>query len=106
MSDTYVARVEVVPDRGIRLDPVPEARIPDAPAEVNLLAVSIALALGQAGYEHHPEPRNPNCQTLEALLAGEVVIPWRAAGGSPVARQAVCERSADGVWQCRVEEDG
>jgi hypothetical protein len=105
MADTYIARIIDVHGEGIRLEPTPDSDVPDQPNDVNLLAMAIALALGAAAYEHHPEPRNPGVQTLEALLTGEATMPWR--GGSPDAAvpapHVVCERSSSGVPRCRVQ---
>ncbi|MCF3963103.1 hypothetical protein [Streptomyces fuscigenes] len=102
--ERYVARVVDVPEEGIRLAPAPGTAPPQEPTEVNLLGMAVALALGTADYEHHPEPRNPELQTVDALLAGDAVMPWRAtrevAGTDPY---VVCERSASGHYHCRVQ---
>ena len=105
MAGTYIARIVDVHGEGIRLEPTAGSEVPEQPNDVNLLAMAIALALGAAAYEHHPEPRNPEVQTLEALLTGEATMPWR--GGSTDAGapspHVVCERSASGVPRCRVQ---
>ena len=75
----YVAHIVEVPDHGIKLEPADGTTIPDQPTEVNLLGMAVALALGAAGYQHHPEPRDTDLQTLDALLAGDAVMPWRPA---------------------------
>ncbi len=102
--ERYVARVVDVPDAGIRLDPVAGSAVPGEPTEVNLLGLAVALALGSAQYEHHPEPRDAALQTVEALLAGEAVMPWRATGGvAGTVPYVVCERTASGHYGCRVQ---
>jgi hypothetical protein len=112
---------------GVRLRPADDATIPTELNEVHLLGLAIALAMGAAGYEHHPEPRDAENQTIDALLAGEVSMPWRMArppsGGAPPpssgtpppsgeARQSsgaaqashlVCDRSDGAAWRCRIE---
>ncbi|MCA1219681.1 hypothetical protein [Streptomyces sp. 8L] len=102
--ERYAARVVDVPDQGIRLAPVDGAAVPGEPTEANLLGMAVALALGAADYEHHPKPRDPGLQTIEALLAGDAVMPWRAtaevAGTVPY---VVCDRSASGHYSCRVQ---
>jgi hypothetical protein len=106
MSANYAARVLEVAGEGVRLDPAADAVVPEQQTEVNLLGLSIALALGAAGYEHHPEPRDVEGQTVEALLAGEARMPWRAgrkvcaAGTEPY---VVCERTESGHFVCRVD---
>jgi hypothetical protein len=107
MSDTYDARVLDIPGEGIRLEPAEGSAVPGKPNDVNLLGMAVALALGASGYEHHPEPRDPELQTLDALLAGEATMPWRAraaeqaraAGAVP---HVVCERTANGAFRCEV----
>jgi hypothetical protein len=98
---TYVARIVDVPGSGLRLEPAEGSVAPDQPTEVNLLGMAVALALGAAGYKHHSETRDPELQTLDALLAGEAVMPWRhpAEPGDAV---LVCETGPAGP-QCRVE---
>lgn len=111
MSDIYAARVVDVPDEGIRLEPTRDSAVPEQPNDVNLLGMAVALALGAAAYEHHPEPRNPQVQTLETLLAGEAVMPWRARsdeargtaeGDGDAAPYVVCERTGNGAFKCDV----
>ena len=104
---TYRARLVSVHDQGTRLEPVPGTDVPDEPTEVNVLALGVAIALGAAGFEHHPEPRDPQMQTLEALVDGSAVIPWRPAGatGPGGERQIVCERRASSVWTCHIETE-
>jgi hypothetical protein len=86
----YVARIVEVADHGIKLEPVEGSVPPAGPNEVNLLGMAIALALGAAGYHHHSEQRDPELQTLDALLSGDAVMPWRPAtpGSTP---HIVCE---------------
>jgi hypothetical protein len=104
MAAKYVALITAVPGEGIRLEPTADAGIPDLPNEVNLLAMSVALALGRAEYEHHPEPRDPAVQTLDALLAGDAVMPWQARSTGPAeAHYVTCERTESGTWLCRVD---
>jgi hypothetical protein len=73
----YVARIVEVPEHGIRLEPAADSVTPEQPTEVNLLGMAIALALGAAGYRHHAEQRDPELQTLDTLLSGDAVMPWR-----------------------------
>jgi hypothetical protein len=96
----YVARIVEVPDHGIRLEPGEDAVVPEQPTEVNLLGMAIALALGAAGYRHHAEQRDPELQTLDALLAGEAVMPWKPAETGGTAYM-VCELN-DGRPTCEV----
>ena len=96
----YVARIVEVPDHGIKLEPVEESVAPKEPTEVNLLGMAIALALGAAGYHHHAEQRDPELQTLDALLSGDAVMPWRPAEGGSTA-YLVCELN-DGRPTCEV----
>ena len=60
----------------------------------------IALALGAAGYHHHAEQRDPELQTLDALLAGDAVMPWKPAESGSTA-YIVCELN-DGRPTCEV----
>jgi hypothetical protein len=102
-ENQYVARIVDVPGEGVRLEPTAESTTPEQPTEVNLLGMSIALALGAAGYEHHPEPRNPQAQTIDALLAGLATMPWRATTVGPEAvPYIVCGRSDAGISRCEV----
>ncbi|GAA1564575.1 MULTISPECIES: hypothetical protein [Kribbella] len=73
----YVARIVEVPEHGIKLEPVDGTTVPEQPTEVNLLGMAIALALGAAGYRHHAEQRDPGLQTLDALIAGDAIMPWK-----------------------------
>jgi hypothetical protein len=106
VSDSYRARVAEIHAQGILLQPDAGTTVPDDPSQVNLLVLAIAAALGAAGYEHHPEVRSSELESLDALVAGEVAIPWR-----PVAPRAdgadepqlVCERLPSSAWRCRVE---
>ncbi|MFG1820205.1 hypothetical protein ACGFIF_41045 [Kribbella sp. NPDC049174] len=98
----YVARIVEVPDHGIRFEPAADSVAPEQPTEVNLLGMAIALALGAAGYRHHAEQRDPELQTLDALLSGDAVMPWRAAAESGEdAPYIVCELN-DGRPTCEV----
>jgi hypothetical protein len=105
MAGTYIARIVDVPGEGIRLEPTAGSEVPEQPNDVNLLAMAVALALGAAAYEHHPEPRNPEVQTLEALLTGEATMPWRGGSTSsgPASPYVVCERTGSGTPRCRVQ---
>jgi hypothetical protein len=106
LLSSYAARLVEVHDEGIRLEPRAGSAIPDQPGDVNLLVLAVVLALGAANYEHHPKPRNPQIQTLEALLSGQATMPWRAArpGHDQSAQpQVVCERADSAAWRCRVE---
>ena len=98
----YVARIVEVPDHGIRLEPADDSVAPDQPTEVNLLAVAIAMALGAAGYRHHAEQRDPELQTLDALLSGDAVMPWRATGESGGGTPYVVCKLNDGRPTCEV----
>lgn len=115
MADTYAARIVDVPGQGLRLAPTDDAAVPEQPNEAHLLALAIALALGAAGYEHHPEPRDPAVQTIEALLAGDAVMPWRASSSRHAgnrdagadcppgtAAYVVCHRTQAGHRKCHV----
>lgn len=106
MTDSYRARVAEIHEQGILLQPGADTTAPDDPSEVNLLVLAIAAALGAAGYEHHPEVRSSELESLDALLAGETAIPWRP--GSARADGAdepylVCERLPSSAWRCRIE---
>jgi hypothetical protein len=105
-SDAYEAAVVEIAGEGVRLDPLVGGSVPDEPNDVNLLAIAVALALGRAGYEHHPDARDPERQTLEALLAGETTMPWwRRSGTAPADRTVRCERAtASASWVCEVHE--
>jgi len=96
----YVARIVDVPDHGIKLEPAEGSVTPEEPTEVNLLGMAIALALGAAGYRHHSEQRDPELQTLDTLLSGDAVMPWRPAddGATPY---IVCALN-DGRPTCEV----
>jgi hypothetical protein len=100
----YVARIVDVPGSGLRLEPVEGSARPEQPTEVNLLGMAVALALGAAGYQHHPQTRDPELQTLDALIAGEAVMPWHhpERQGDAV---VVCEPGPAG-FRCRVEAAG
>ncbi|MEV0798424.1 hypothetical protein AB0I34_12080 [Kribbella sp. NPDC050281] len=96
----YVARIVEVPDHGIKLEPAEDSVAPDQPTEVNLLGMAIALALGAAGYRHHAEQRDPELQTLDALLTGDAVMPWQSPDESS-SPYLVCELN-DGLPTCEV----
>jgi|tagenome__1003787_1003787.scaffolds.fasta_scaffold20948759_2 hypothetical protein len=96
----YVARIVEVPDHGIKLEPAESTTVPAEPTEVNLLGMAIALALGAAGYQHHEEQRDPELQTIAALLAGDAVMPWKPAESGSTA-YLVCELN-DGRPTCEV----
>jgi hypothetical protein len=104
MTGMYAAEIVGVPAHGVRLRPTDPPSIPAEPGEANLLALAIALAMGAAGYEHHPEPRDPGIQTIDGLLAGDVAMPWRTAGGQQPGHYIVCERSGPGTWKCHVQD--
>jgi len=97
----YVARIVEVPDHGIKLEPAEDSVTPDQPTEVNLLGMAIALALGAAGYRHHAEQRDPELQTLDTLLTGDAVMPWRPGESGGDTQYIVC-RLADGLPTCEV----
>ncbi|MEV6899287.1 hypothetical protein [Amycolatopsis sp. NPDC051372] len=101
MSDSYTAAIVPSPEAGVRLRPE-GGELPTDANDVNLLGMAIALALGRAGYEHHPEPRNPQLQTLDALIAGDTVMPWLRPGGATDEQQLTCTRGAGGAWRCEV----
>jgi hypothetical protein len=100
---TYTARILEVPGEGIRLEPSEDSAIPEQPTAADQLALAVALALGAADYEHHPEPRNPELQTVEAMLAGEAVLPWWAPSQADAHARVVCEISDAGIAKCVVE---
>jgi hypothetical protein len=102
-AGSYVARIVDVPDHGIRLEPADDSERSGEPTATNLLAMSAALALGAAGYRHHPEPRNPGLQTLDALLAGEAVMPWVSDTSAGDNTYLVCTPTSTGLPHCRVE---
>ena len=102
-SGRYAARIVEIPGYGIRLEPTEDSDRPDQPNDINLLALAIALALGSAGYQHHPALRDPELQTLEGLLAGETVMPWRLGHAYEPEPYLICDRSATGPPVCRVE---
>ncbi len=102
-AGSYVARIVQVPDHGIRFEPTEETVPPEQPTEVNLLGMAIALALGAAGYRHHPEPRDPELQTLAALLTGEAVMPWLPATDATTNTYIVCEVTPAGP-HCQVQQ--
>jgi hypothetical protein len=104
MPRKYVAHIIDVPDQGIRLEPTADSSIPTQPNDLELLGLGIALAVGAADYEHHPEPRDPQIQTISALVAGDATMPWRASARPEpgTVPHVVCERSDAGVWKCHV----
>ncbi len=106
MTDSYRARVAEIHDQGILLQPDAGTTVPDDPSQVNLLVLAIAAALGTAGYEHHPEVRSSELQSLDALVAGEIAIPWRPGASRADGAEEpelVCERQPSSAWKCRVE---
>jgi len=101
VAATYSARIVTMPD-GVRLQPVNPTNVPDNPYDVNLLALAVALSMGAAGYQHHPEPRDPQLD-LDELLQGTVTMPWIAPStGEPL---IVCERTSEGTWHCDLQDD-
>jgi hypothetical protein len=100
MSDSYTAAIVYTPATGVRLRPE-GGEVPADANDVNLLGMSIALALGRAGYAHHPEPRDPELQTIDALIAGDAVMPWCRPDDEGDQR-ITCTRGAGGVWSCEV----
>jgi hypothetical protein len=103
-AGSYVARIIDVPDHGIRLEPTEDSILPDQPTQTNLLGLAVALALGASGYHHHPEPRDPELHTLEALLAGAVVMPWLGIASAGEHTFIVCETTLDGPPKCHLEQ--
>jgi hypothetical protein len=103
VTTTYTAALVPQPDEGVRLAPAAGVAVPEDPSQVNLLALAVVHALGVAGWEHHPQPRNPEVQTLEAVLTGEVSLPWRA-GSDGSGGSIECTRQDSSVWTCRVAE--
>jgi hypothetical protein len=94
---------------GVRLQPADGTEIPTDETQVHLLGLAIALAMGAAGYEHHPRPRDPDDQTIDRLLTGEATMPWQVAGaygGAATATHVVCDRSGSGSWKCHVQPAG
>jgi len=100
----YIARIVDVPDHGIRLEPTSDSTAPHQADEVNLLGLAVALALGSAGYHHHPEPRDPELHTLDALLAGDVTMPWLSATATGENTYIVCESASTGSPRCHLEQ--
>jgi hypothetical protein len=104
---TYTAEIVEVAASGMRLRPVAGSTVPTEPNEVNLLGLAIALAMGAAGYEHHPEPRDPEIQTIGGLLTGDATMPWRVRrprGTEAGALYVVCDNSDSATWRCRIEQ--
>jgi hypothetical protein len=102
MPSRYVAKISEVPDEGIRFEPEEESADLSEINAMHLLVLGIALALGRAGYDHHPTPRDPAIQTIEGVLDGEAVLPWRPPPGRPTDARIVCEIDQAGVPRCRV----
>jgi hypothetical protein len=102
-AGSYIARIVEVPGQGIRLEPTEESKRPGEPTGVNLLGMAIALALGAAGYHHHAETRDPELQTLDALLAGQAVMPWRGETPPGDSTFIVCESAPTGAPTCHLE---
>jgi hypothetical protein len=100
VSDNFTAQLVEIADEGVRLAPTLDTVVPDDPSEVNLLALAVLHALGLAGWQHHPTPRDPKVQTLRGALAGEVSLPWQP--GASSAGYVVCERQPSSVWICRL----
>jgi hypothetical protein len=89
------------------LQPESGTAVPTDPSDVNLLALAVAMALGAADYEHHPEPRSSEMQSLEGMLAGETAIPWRPgpARRDPAGEAIlICERQPSSTWKCRIAD--
>jgi hypothetical protein len=102
----YSAEIVEEAGQGVRLRPADGAAVPTELNEVHLLGLAVALAMGAAGYEHHPQPRDPDI-TIDTLLAGEVAMPWqKPSGGQAPASRIVCERSDSAAWRCRIEPAG
>lgn len=103
-SPTYSAELRNLPDHGLQLQPSAASVVPDQPEDLNLLALAVAIALGRAGYEHHPEPRDPEIQTFDALLRGETTAPWRPETGVDDQPTHIrCEQLPTRVWTCTVD---
>lgn len=96
----YTAEIVEEAGSGTRLRPTDGTAAPTELNEIHLLGLAVALAMGAAGYVHHPQPRDRDI-TIDALLAGEVAMPWHRPAGRGGSR-IVCERS-DSAWQCRIE---
>jgi len=101
MLGRYAAKIYEVAGEGIRFEPDEESAFPSEVNAMHLLVLGIALALGRAGYDHHPTPRNPTIQTIEGVLDGQAVLPWRPPPGSTDAR-IVCDIDQAGMPRCRV----
>jgi hypothetical protein len=102
----YSAEIVEEAGHGVRLRPTDGTTVPTELNEVHLLGLAIALAMGAAGYEHHPEPRNPDI-TIDTLLTGDVAMPWQKPSGEGAsASRIVCERSDSAAWRCHIEPGG
>ena len=97
----YAANICEVPGEGIRLEPDEDSAVPSEINAMHLLVLGIALALGRAGYDHHATPRDPSIQTIEGVLDGQAVLPWRFPPG-PTNARIVCDIDQAGVRRCRV----
>ena len=105
MAARYRAEIVEEAGHGVRLRPTDGTAAPAELNEVHLLGLAVALAMGAAGYEHHPQPRNADI-TIDALLAGEVSMPWQPPSGRAAGSRIVCERSDSAAWRCRIEPAG
>jgi hypothetical protein len=101
MTGRYAAKICEVPGQGIRFEPDEESAVPSEINATHLLVLGIALALGRAGYDHHPTPRDPAVQTLEGVLNGEAVLPWQLPPGATDAK-IICDIDQAGAPRCRV----
>lgn len=101
MPGRYAAKICEVPGEGIRFEPDEESAVSSGVNAMHLLVLGIALALGRAGYDHHPSPRDPAIQTIEGVLDGQAVLPWLPPPGPSDAR-IICDIDQAGVPRCRV----
>lgn len=95
-ASRYVARIVQVSDHGIRFVPAEGTVPPEQPTEVNLLGMAIALALGAAGYRHHPEPRNSRAPDPGRSPRRRGVMPWLPATDAATDAYIVCELTPAG----------
>jgi hypothetical protein len=104
MINLFGAAIVELPNEGVMLQPDPNSSVPDAPSDENLLALSIMLTLGKAGFEHHPRPRAPEVELLSLMLTGQTSIPWQDPSGPHTPpRHLTCRREDSSTWRCQLD---